>query len=234
MSILEWLLPQRCLLCHDPTPGHEPLCLACGSDLPRLTCACDRCALPLPEPGLCGRCQHQPPAFERCFCPLLYREPVVSLITALKFRRRLETAGLLARLIGDSVLAASAIPLPELLIPVPLHPQRLRSRGYNQALLLAHPLARRLSLPLETSLCHRIRHHPAQLGLSRLQRSKNLRGSFEIAGNPGVNHVAIIDDVLTTGSTVDAIAHSLHNAGVTRVDVWVAARVERIGSRLNP
>jgi len=233
MALMQWLLPQHCLLCGVPSGRDEPLCTPCKTDLPRLQLACEQCALPLPELGLCGACQRHPPAFQRCVCPLLYREPVTTLITALKFRRRLETAALLAGLIAARV-QRNGDTLPELLIPVPLHPQRLRERGYNQALLLARPLSHRLNLPLENTACRRIRHQPTQLGLSRAQRKRNLRSAFTVTGLAAVKHVAIVDDVLTTGSTANALASALTAAGVPRVDLWIAARVEPRGASLRP
>ena len=224
---LDWSLPQHCLLCNDPTAG-PALCCHCQNDLPYLTQRCDRCALPLPEAGRCGYCQAHPPGFQSCICPLLYQQPVVSLVTALKFRRRLEAAAVLANLMAQSAHSTLANNQgPELLIPVPLHPQRLQQRGYNQALLLAQPLSRTLNIPLDNRLCRRVLHHPPQLGLNRKQRQHNLRHAFEVVDRPSADHVAIIDDVLTTGSTADALATALQRAGVKRVDIWVAARVAK-------
>jgi ComF family protein len=221
------LYPPTCLLCDRPVPEGPALCPGCRSELPRNLNPCYRCALPLPEDApygtLCGKCQQQPPPFERCLAPFTYRTPLPELINGLKFRGRLSYSRLLAGLLLPAIEQELRDP-PELIIPVPLHPGRLRERGYNQALELARPLSRRLGIPLELHHCRRTRATPPQSGLKQKQRRRNIRGAFEISPRFAAGHVALVDDVVTTGSTVAEFARQLHRRGVQRVEVWALAR----------
>ncbi len=214
------------MLCGERGEAGLDLCRACRHDLPVIDCACLRCAIPLPAShrhhGLCGPCQRQPPAFERCLAPFAYQAPLDHLLQDLKFNRRLALARTLGQLMAQW-LAGQAPPLPGRLMPVPLHPARLRERGFNQSLELARPIARRLGLPLDIHGCQRLRNTPPQAGLSARQRHGNLKGAFGVKGTMA-GHVAIIDDVMTTGDTVQELARTLRKAGAERVDVWVCAR----------
>jgi ComF family protein len=157
--------------------------------------------------------------------PYRYAAPLDRLIPALKFGGKLAHARLLGELLAEE-LAASGARRPELILPVPLHARRLRERGYNQALELARPVARALGLPLETRACTRLRATAAQSGLDLKARRANLRGAFAVPAL-GVKHVAVLDDVVTSGSTVAELARALARAGVERVDVWAVARATR-------
>jgi ComF family protein len=221
------LYPPVCLVCGgDGEPGRD-LCAGCARNLYRNAHACERCAEPLPESApigsLCGRCQRSPPAFDACRAPYLYAPPLDGLLTGLKFNARLAHARLLATLLGDAVLGTWADP-PDLLVPVPLHPTRLRERGFNQALELARPLAQALSIPLEPEVLARARPSAPQSGLQRSLRHANVRGAFAVVRAPAARRVALVDDVLTTGHTASEIAKALKRCGVERVEVWVVAR----------
>lgn len=223
------LLPPVCVLCGaagiQSTKGSRDLCPACQDSLPWAESQCARCALPLSATAaeaLCGRCQTQPPAFAACLSPFRYHAPLDHLLQGLKFNGQLAQARLLGELMADWLGAVVESP-PDQLIPVPLHAARLRERGFNQALELARPIARRLALPLNLHGVRRILPTPPQSDLSRQQRLKNIRGAFEVM-QPLGGHVAIIDDVMTTGSTADELAKILLRAGAERVDVWVCAR----------
>jgi len=205
--------------------GARDLCPACQDSLPWAESQCARCALPLSATAveaLCGRCQTTPPAFEVCLSPFRYQTPLDHLLQGLKFNGRLAQARLLGELMADWLGAVMESP-PDQLIPVPLHTERLRARGFNQAIELARPIARRLALPLSPHSVRRILPTPPQSDLSRKQRLKNIRGAFEVV-QPMSGHVAIIDDVMTTGSTADELAKALLRAGAERVDVWVCTR----------
>jgi ComF family protein len=140
----------------------------------------------------------------------------------LKFHRRLEAAPLLGALLAGAVMR-SGEPLPELIVPVPMSHARLRQRGYNQALELARPVSRQLGIPLDWQSCRRARHTPAQTSLKARERRKNMRGAFVVQrGLP--SHVAILDDVITTGATATELALALKRSGVARVEVWACAR----------
>ncbi len=219
----------NCLLCQLPGSREYPLCSGCLADLPWNLHACERCALPLPpELLLCGECRPRPPPQQSTIAPLRYVFPVDSLVAGLKYHRQLSHTPLLSRVLLEAIHAADR-PLPQLVIPVPLHTRRLAERGYNQSLELARPVARALGLPLEIRLVQRARHTRAQRTLDAATRQRNLEQAFaldtrrlEHLAYP--THVALVDDVLTTGATVGAIANLLQRHGVTDIDVWCVAR----------
>ncbi len=219
--------PACCTLCGAAGDDGVDLCRGCRDDLPFNRHACQWCALPLPDvaPGgsLCGQCQKEPPKFDRCYVPLRYAYPLDHLISNFKFRSKLAQGRLLAGLMADFLLQQSC-ELPELIIPVPLHASRLRERGFNQALELARPLAKRFGVPVESQAVVRNRATSSQMELSKKARRRNLRGAFELAGPLAARHIAIIDDVVTTGSTVNELATVLCRGGAEKVDVWAVAR----------
>ncbi|HVH35918.1 MAG TPA: ComF family protein [Tahibacter sp.] len=219
------LLPSRCLLCGGPGAARRDLCAACRADLARNSSACACCGLPLPQAQpWCGRCLRRRPAFTATWAPFLYQPPLAGLVTRFKFAGDLAAGRVLAEIALDAWRAAPPA-LPQALLPVPLHPDRLRERGYNQALELARPFAAAAGLPVEIDLLQRLRPAPAQSGLGALARRRNLRGAFGVrAGAALPVHVALFDDVMTTGATAQECARALRRAGVARVDVWAVAR----------
>ena len=224
-SVQWWVYPPSCIVCGQPGTGRRDLCSACERALPRHRGpACFRCGEPLAEDaGLpCGRCLASPPHFDRVLAPLTYASPVDSLITGIKFHARLAYARTLGELLGEW-LAASGHPLPDAVLPVPLHPARLAERGFNQALELARPVARRFALPLLDDRVRRTRNTPAQSSLGARARQANLKKAFTLKGAIPPR-IAIIDDVVTTGATVDALARVLRRAGVEEITVWAVAR----------
>jgi len=218
------LFPTTCLVCTEPAAAGRDLCAACTAGLPWLDSACRRCALPLPAAEsagtLCGACRQARAPLQQVHAALLYTAPVDGLLRRFKFHHDLAAGRLLAQLMGERLAAADP---PQALVPVPLHRSRLRQRGYDQALELARPLARHLQLPLLAGL-RRVRATAAQSELDAATRRRNLRAAFVAAG-PLPPHVALVDDVMTTGATLHAAARALRRAGVTRVDAWVCARV---------
>jgi ComF family protein len=223
------LLPPHCLLCGQHSNVPRDLCSACADDLARNHICCPRCALPLQTPApLCGEClQHEPP-FATTSAPFVYGHPLDLLMTKLKFGRNLAAGRVLSEL-WIAALRDSPPPLPSLLIPVPLHASRLRERGYNQALELAKPLAQAFAIPLRSDVLARTRATPAQSNLDAKTRRRNLRGAFDIVDNAALpEHVAVVDDVMTTGATLRECARVLRCAGVARVDVWALARAPRL------
>ncbi|HET7780658.1 MAG TPA: ComF family protein [Rudaea sp.] len=225
------VLPPHCLLCGDDGEAGRDLCLACAASLVRNPVCCPRCALPLGVPApACGECLHRQPPFEAAFAPFLYAHPLDLLMTRLKFGRSLAAGRVLSGLWSEAITQMAPV-LPTLFVPVPLHASRLRERGYNQAFELLRPLARSLKIPLAGSLLRRTRATPAQANLDASARRRNLRGAFEFhvpalrGVAPAAVHVALVDDVMTTGATLHAAAKALRKAGVGRVDAWVCARV---------
>lgn len=223
---MQWLaqavMPARCLLCDEPGSGGLQLCDPCHLGLPWLRASCPRCALPLPAAaGACGACLAAPPPAGRRHAALVYRAPVDQLLLRFKFHGDLAAGSLLAMLMAQAMAGAER---PQALVPMPLHRSRLRQRGYDQALELARPLARALQLPLQAGLLARVRATAPQSRLDAPHRQGNVRQAF--AARPTtLRHVALVDDVMTTGATADAAASALQRAGVARVDVWVCARV---------
>lgn len=219
------LLPPLCLVCAEPGADGGDLCAACRASLPWQGNACGRCALPLPgheAAGVtrCGRCLGTASPLAAAAAAFGYAWPVDGLLRRFKFHHDL-AAG---RLLGELMIPACARQArPQALVPVPLHRRRLRQRGYDQALELARPLARALQLPCLPGL-RRVRPTAPQSALEAAARRRNVRGAFAAqAGLPA--HVALVDDVMTTGATLQAAALALRRSGVARVDAWVCARV---------
>lgn len=224
-TTLDYLLPPRCVLC-GLTSSSICICPSCTTDLPRPGLHCYQCGLPLCSESdrICGACISNTPPFTRTVYPLQYRFPADRLVQAFKFKRQLAAGRVLSHLLCEYV-RANDINHPDLLIPVPLHNWRMAKRGFNQASELGSYASKVLDIPLLTTALRRHRRTQAQSGLSRKQRRKNVRGAFYWHGliRPG-RHVALIDDVMTTGTTVTECTRVLKKAGAKRVDIWVAAR----------
>lgn len=220
------LYPPTCVLCARNAATGLDLCSDCRAELPYQGPACPVCGIPLRGTDartLCGRCQRRPPSFDRTFALFRFAPPVDGLVRSLKFRQKLACGRILGTLLA-SALAADNAPLPDLLVPVPLHARRQRQRGYNQALELTRPVARRLGVPVAARRCRRVRETAAQAELDAGDRGANVRGAFAWRGPPPPLHVAIVDDVVTTGHTVEEVARVLRRLGAQRVEVWCAAR----------
>ena len=217
------IYPPTCLLCDGAGAEHQDLCRACYGELPRLGSACALCARPLPGAGICGACQARPPPFDSAWAPFLYRAGIAELVAGLKFQGKLTNARLLGELMAQQALAVG-LARPDVFIPVPLHPARLRARGFNQALELARPLARRFGAPLCWQACSRQRNTAAQSSLRAAQRRTNLRGAFRAQRDLGKLSCVVVDDVLTSGSTARELATELKRAGAACVHIWVCAR----------
>lgn len=221
------LLPPRCLVCGETGSAGRDLCAACRTDLPWNHRACRRCALPLATTAAqCGACQQSPPPQASARAAFLYRPPLDRLLPRFKFHADLAAGRLLAGLMTEAFADA---PRPQALVPVPLHASRLRERGYDQALELARPLARAFGLPLLAGALHRVRVTAAQSELDAEARRHNVRSAFSAVATGLPDHVALVDDVMTTGATLAECARVLQRAGVARVDLWVAARAPRPG-----
>ncbi len=232
MSILD-VLPQQCVLCGDSLQGASGVCEPCRQDLPRPVHECRRCAIELgpeaPAYGYCGQCLSEPPAFDRCIALCRYEYPVRELIAGFKFHARFAEGQALAQLLAERVFNCyKPADMPRCLLPVPLHPRRLRERGYNQSMELARVVSRRCAIPVASGYCRRVRSTPPQKGLSADERAVNLHNAFSLdqsAWGEPPRHVAILDDVVTTMTTVNTIARMLRVAGHSRIDVICLARV---------
>jgi ComF family protein len=216
-----FLPAQPCLLCG--ASSHDGLCCAaCNADLPRLTDAhCPICGLPTLAGSICGQCLKQHPPFDHTVAAFSYQFPLDKLIQALKYRERLILVNFLADAVTQCITTR-----PDCIVALPLHPTRLRERGFNQSLLLARYISRHLDIPLLADACERVRNTPPQSSLPWKERDKNMRQAF--ACKPGADvrgkHVAVVDDVMTTGASIGELARALKKAGASEVSAWVVAR----------
>jgi len=225
---------QSCLLCNEASEDNAPICMACETELPWLGDQCETCALPLPFAGMtCGQCLKQPPAFERVATPWAYSFPVDTLITRFKHSAKWPFGRLLGELLVQFLQHRfdEDLSRPDALVPVPLSTKRLRQRGFNQASMLAHWLSTGLGIPCDERLVLRIQDTSAQQDLKADARKKNLRNAFALTQDAAIKgrHLALVDDVLTTGATAHALARLLMEAGAARVDVYCLARTPKPG-----
>lgn len=228
-KLTQWLqavLPSHCRLCGVATSAGPGLCRSCREDAPWLKNTCRQCSLPLPacqDDVLCGRCQKLTPAFDATTALFHYHPPIDYLIKRLKFSNDLAISPLLSGLLANRLAVRDAA-LPAVLIPVPLHHTRLRERGFNQSTELARGVGRKLNIRTSHRLCRRNRKTAPQSLLTHNARRLNLRNAFTVTADRIPGHVAIIDDVMTTGHTASELARALKRAGAERVEVWVIAR----------
>lgn len=219
LRIVRALWPQPCVLCGADTRG-AAFCEPCTAELPRLPAQrCEICAMPLAAGAVCGACLRQPPRFDRVEAALAYRYPVDRLVHALKYGRRLSLAPALGALLAQAVAYEA-----DVVVPMPLAPGRLAERGFNQALEIARALCARSGTPLLRDACRRVVDTPPQAMLPWTERAKNVRRAFVCdAGLEGLR-VAVVDDVLTTGATMNELARVLKRAGAASVSAWAVAR----------
>ena len=209
---------QDCLLCCAES-GRDLVCGACAADLPDLPEHCPQCAMPSPGSAVCGGCLQHPPSFDLTLALWRYEFPCDRLVQALKYHSRLALAGFFAR-----ALLHRRRPSADLIIPMPLHLKRLAGRGFNQAVEIARVLARSSAIALALGAVRRIRHTAPQTELPYDARAKNVRGAFACALDLTDSSVIVIDDVMTTGATLNEFAATLKRAGAARVESWVVAR----------
>ena len=218
-----WLLPASCVLCGA---SGADFCAACLADLDApLASSCHQCGLSLPDitpAARCGACLREAPVFERTLMAALYRPPFDQLVLALKFHAQLAFAPMFAELLARRV-RHHQLPRPDLILPVPLSVERLAERGFNQAMEIARPLARRLGVPVRDAAV-RLRHTPPQASLPVEERQHNIRNAFHIPVELSGQVVAVVDDVMTTGATLNDMARALKQAGARSVVNLVVTR----------
>ncbi len=231
--LLHAVFPMRCRTCDQALDDDliPFFCQRCWSDVtPVRLPKCHRCAHPfsspraLPPGYLCGSCRKHPPAYARARTPYAYQSPLKEAIGLLKYRGKSQLAPSLARLIADAAPAPANV---DVIIAVPLHPDRLREREFNQALLLAYHLGKHWNLPVLTDVLRRTRPTPPQTSLTRRKRLTNLRKCFVVAAPSAVEGktALVVDDVFTTGTTVNECAKALRKAGARAVYVQTLARM---------
>jgi ComF family protein len=217
---MDFLLPGNCLLC-GANSGRNLLCQPCSDDLPRLPeASCPQCGEQSPNGERCGSCLNQAPHFVSTRALYRYDFPTDRLIQALKYGHQLAVAAWLGGLMAEQLRGHSC----DLILPLPLHPDRLRQRGFNQSVELARPLSAVLNKPLALDCLWRTRATPPQAELALKERGRNVRGAFECRQEIGDRSILLIDDVMTSGATLDECARILMLHGARRVDVAVAAR----------
>jgi len=226
-QLIATVYPPRCVLCGSSGFNDMDICSSCYRALPWIQSMCAQCAIPLAEVSggnlICGHCLQKPPVFDHSISLFCYQNDAIKLIHQLKFNEKLANARLLGSLLVGAIQKNNT-ELPECILPVPLYQNRLRQRGFNQSIELARPIHKAFNIPVNVRSLARVRDTPSQTGLDKKQRRKNMRGAFEIARPLNAQHVAIVDDVVTTTSTVNELARLLKRAGVRRVDVWSIAR----------
>ena len=240
-KLLNYFSVFSCVACAQKAPWFKHLCPDCEFNLPVisssqndgiLTC-CTACLLPLNltlnfeqsvSPDLyCSECITQPKFFDVVRAPFFYQEPVAGLIKHFKFHKNLGLGKLITSYLIDLII-------PDLIIPVPLHPKKLKQRGFNQSILISQWMSKKLKIPVNYKILKRCKLTKTQLGLSRKERLKNLKGAFFLDLNlknnkfKNIKHIALVDDVMTTGATVNEISKILKQAGVEKIEVWCLAR----------
>jgi ComF family protein len=226
-KIFSFALPFVCIFCKNLSDRAQDLCQRCYDDLPRLAQGCLCCANVLPfAESLCGQCLQKKPPFDHTHALFSYQPPVTKLILDLKFQHALANAKLLGELLLEKIVQEwyQNKSLPSVIIPMPLHALRLKERGFNQALEIARPIARQLHLPLLTKGFVRQKHTIAQATLPADERRRNMRDAFLITSDIKNQTVAVIDDVITTGTTIHEFSRLLKKCGAGRVDIWCCAR----------
>ena len=231
-AVGDFFLPQVCLLCgaEGLDRGRFSICETCLGEfhlISRPACPC--CGVPYKGAGvshLCGECRQDPPSFDSAWSLFSYTGKARDLVHHLKFHGNLATLSVIAFLLQEEIDAPALARKVDIIVPVPMHVNGLRQRGYNQALLVAERLAKLLNLPLDRTHLVKTKETPPQIGLTRAQRRRNIQGVFSVVNRDVFRGkaVLIVDDVYTTGATTRACAGVLKKAGAYRIDVLTFAR----------
>ena len=234
------LFPCQCKICHQASK--ELVCEQCLDEMLPPGNACLQCAEKLPDElqatrtlTICGQCTSQAPAFERTIAAYRYQGHAATLIQQFKFREDLMLSKFFAeRLFWQISRQLATAELPDALIPIPLHPKRLKQRGFNQSHEVAKQLGRLLNIPVYKNALNRHRPTPEQSGLNRLARARNIKGAFHVnqADNANIiklqnKHLAIVDDVITTGSTIREAARKLRQTQAGRISIFAIAKTQQ-------
>lgn len=225
-------ITSTCELCGGNTSRPISLCQACQDDFPFLENTCKLCSIELgSEPqinsnSICGQCLQSPPTVDYALSLFRYETPVDYLISQLKFKQQLPFAAIMGFLLKAHVLESTQEGIPDALLPVPLHKKRLIKRGFNQSLEISRSVAKEMKLPLLLDTVKRKKDTLMQTDLNASERRRNVKDCFEMKKVPEHQHIVIIDDVVTTGSTTNELARLLKNAGVKKVGVWSIARAD--------
>lgn len=214
------LSPHRCALCSIQQPGN--LCHACKSSLPELDPnGCTLCLTPLSTFTYCGACLNTPPLWNHITAGYRYAFPIDVMIQKLKYGLDLTLTPILADFIVSKI---NNNPLPDAIIPVPLHPEKMKVRGFNQAIEISRHVSKQTGIPVLPNSCLRVRDTPSQIELPWKKRQQNVRNAFVCKSDLTNKHIAILDDVMTSGATANALAKEIIKQGATKISVWIVAR----------
>lgn len=228
-KLSHWFMPHVCILCKNITQESYDLCVPCSKHLPILKHNCIVCANILPKTcntPLCAHCLQKKPPFDRTHGLFLYQPPIPKLILDLKFHHALTHARLFGELLAEKIRQEwyREQSLPHAIIPIPLHTERLKERGFNQALEIARPIAKALKIPFILNNILRIKSTTPQATLHASERKNNVKNAFIINQSFKNQHIAVVDDVITTGSTIHEFCRVLKKQGVGQISVWCCAR----------
>lgn len=216
------LFPQPCILCNAASGNELYLCPDCLSDLPfHRDEYCPQCGLPSTNNLICGACIASPPDFDATKSIFRYEYPISQLVQHYKYGQQLHLGNLFAKLLQHKL---SAHKLPDLIIPMPLHQKRLAERGFNQSLEVAKIVGKALNISLDYTACLRTKYSPPQASLPLRQRATNIKGAFTCTKSLTGLRIALIDDVMTTGASLNALAKAVKTKGASHVECWVIAR----------
>jgi len=232
-KLTTWFLPHICILCKNLTHRPQDLCLSCLQSLPMLKQGCLSCANVLPllnQHLLCGQCLQYKPPFEVTHGLFHYQPPIAKLILDLKFQHALAHAKLFGELLAEKIIHEwyKEKPLPTAIIPMPLHDSRLQERGFNQAVEIARPIAKALNLTLWVHDVVRIKATKPQATLTAAQRKQNVKNAFLVKKSLKNQHIAVVDDVITTGNTMEEFCRLLKKQGASKISVWCCARRDHL------
>jgi len=213
-----------CIICQDKSHADIQLCQNCIDDLPKIQKQCGCCALPIQEPHeYCGKCLSQSYSFTKIQSPFLYQGQIKNLLSQFKFHGKLVEGRILAQLLCEYILNIKDSK-PDLLIPAPLHYKKLRERKFNQSAEIAGYLSKQLNIPWDSHSLKKIKTTKSQNSLNRKQRLSNVKGCFTFNKRQDYQHIAIIDDVVTTGATAEAMAKAIKKKGINNIEIWAIAR----------
>lgn len=229
--LYQWLLPFTCILCgQNANHAQRDLCDTCLAELPWIHKGCHQCGGALASvtnADYCGRCLPEISTYLQTIALFSYQDPITHMISKLKFQHELLYARLLGELLAKKLKQHyHNTALPEIILPMPLHHQRLRERGFNQALEIARPVAKQLNLPINAQLGQRLKPTRPQAMIPATERAANVKQAFAVNSHLSFKHIAIIDDVVTTGHTVGELSQCLLKKGVEKISIWCIAKTD--------
>lgn len=220
-AILRVLIPEKCSLCR--CSSELGFCIDCQKLLPWAEFQCSICGAHLPEPEICGRCQVSPPAYHDASIPFKYGQPISNQIQSLKYAEKMIYAVSMGKMLSLWIMK-NVNDTPEIIVPMPLHYRRIMHRGFNQSNEISKVVGRHIGVAVDNSLLLRVKNTVTQTGLSEKMRKQNLRGAFAVKKTHSYRHVAVLDDVVTSGSTANEAARALIRSGVEKVSVWAISK----------